>query len=335
MNETTNTRKTILSGIQPTGKVHVGNLIGAINNWVKFQDMYDCYYTVVDLHSITVRQNAADLRKNSLNMAALLIACGIDPEKAVLFIQSQVTEHAQLAWVLNCFTGMGELGRMTQFKDKSQKNADNINVGLFSYPVLQAADILLYQADMVPVGEDQKQHLELTRNIAERFNFHYSPTFTVPEPFIPPVGAKIMNLQEPTKKMSKSDDNEKATLYLTDSDNEIMNKIKRSVTDSGSGIKIDDKKPGITNLMTLYNVATSKPFDEIEAQFSDTGYGDFKIEVADAMVKFIRPLREKFVEVSKDKDYLKKVLAQGAERASWKASKTLRKVYKKVGFVQF
>lgn len=336
MNDPTNEkRKTILSGIQPSGKFHLGNLIGAINNWVAFQKEYDCYYTIVDQHSITVRQNPADLRKCTLDLAAILIAAGVDTQKSALFIQSQVPEHSQLAWVLNTFTGMGELNRMTQFKDKSKKYAENINVGLFTYPVLQAADILLYQADLVPVGEDQKQHIELTRDLAVRFNHYYSDTFTLPAPFIPKFGARIMSLQEPEKKMSKSDENEKATIYINDTDNEIVNKIKRAVTDSDSILKFSDDKPGISNLITLYHIATGKSISEIEIEFEGKGYGDFKPAVASAVADFIRPVRERFLEIRKDKKYLEDILKAGAENARNTAYKTLRKVYKKIGFVQF
>lgn len=292
-------KKVILSGIQATGKIHLGNIIGAIQNWVKLQDSYECFYSIVDLHAITVRQVPAELRKNTLDMAAALLACGIDSERSTLFVQSHVTEHAQLAWVLNCNSQFGELSKMTQFKDKSVKHSDNINAGLFTYPVLQAADILLYQADMVPVGEDQKQHLELTRNIAQRFNHHYSHTFTVPEPFIPKVGAKIMSLQEPTKKMSKSDENEKATIFLTDSDDEIRNKIKRAVTDSDAKVKYDEKKEGIANLMTLYNIATGKSFDQIEDEFEGKGYGEFKSTVGDAVAAYIHPIRRRYNEIDR------------------------------------
>ncbi len=329
-------KKTILSGIQPTGKLHIGNYIGAIKNWVAMQDEYQCYYTIVDLHSITIRQVPAELRKNTLDLAALLLASGIVPEKSVLFVQSHVPEHGQLAWVLNCFTQMGELNRMTQFKDKSAKHSDNINAGLFSYPVLQAADILLYQADKVPVGQDQKQHLELTRDIANRFNNAYSPTFTVPDPFIPKFGAKVMSLQEPDKKMSKSDENENASIFITDPDNLIRKKLMRAVTDSGNEIKYDEEnKAGVSNLMSLYHIATGKSFEKIEKEFEGAGYGDFKKAVGDAMVDYIRPVRDKFEEVRSDKKLLQEVLADGAQKASRTAFKTLRKVYKKVGFVQF
>lgn len=328
-------RKVILSGIQPSGKLHIGNLAGAIKNWVELQDTYDCYFTIVDLHAITVRQEPAELRKTTYELAAMLIACGLDPEKCTIFIQSHVVEHSQLAWILNCFTPIGELSRMTQFKDKSQSHADNINAGLFTYPVLQAADILLYQADLVPVGNDQKQHLELTRNIAERFNNTYSQTFVVPEPYIPPVGARIMNLQEPTKKMSKSDENEKATIYIVDTDEQIRNKIKRSVTDSGNEVVYNDAKPGIANLMSLYSLATSRTFKEIELEFEGKGYGEFKSVVADAVAHYINPIRTRFEKIIKDKAYLEKVLKDGSEKARRIASKTLRKVYRKIGFVQF
>ena len=329
-----NEKPIILSGIQPSGDLHIGHLTGAIKNWVDLQDKYRCYYTIVDLHAITVQQNPAELRKRSLDLAAMFIACGIDPEKCILFIQSHVTEHAQLAWVLNCFTGMGECSRMTQFKDKSQKYSENINVGLFAYPVLMAADILLYQADLVPVGEDQKQHLELTRNLAQRFNFNYSDTFKVPEPYIPPVGARIMSLQDPTMKMSKSDENEKGSIFLTDTDEHIKNKIKRAVTDSGSEVKYSPDKPGINNLMSLYQVATGKNFKQIETEFDGKGYGDFKSAVADAVADYIRPIREKYFTLRKDETLLKQILASGAEQARRQAFKTLRKVYKKLGFVQ-
>jgi tryptophanyl-tRNA synthetase len=333
--EQTEKKKVILSGIQPTGKIHLGNFIGAITNWVRFQDEFECYFTIVDLHSITVRQVPAELRNNCLNLAAMLIAAGIDKDKSNLFIQSHVREHAELAWVLNCNAQMGELNRMTQFKDKSAKYSDNINAGLFTYPVLQAADILLYQADMVPVGEDQKQHLELTRNIAERFNHHYSPTFVVPEPFIPKTGGKIMSLQDPTKKMSKSDENTNSTIFMTDSDKEIKNKIKRAVTDSENSIKFDEKRPGITNLITLHHIVSGKSIAAIEHEFDGVGYGDFKAATGDAVAAYIKPIRDKYEEIRNDKKYLQEVLEQGAANASRTAFKTLRKVYKKVGFPQF
>ncbi|MEI6089763.1 MAG: tryptophan--tRNA ligase [bacterium] len=328
-------KKVILSGIQPTGGLHLGNLFGAIRNWVTLQEEYDCYFTVVDLHAITTKQIPGDLRKATLDMAAILIACGIDPEKSALFIQSHVPEHSQLAWVLNCYTPLSRLSLMTQFKDKSQKHSENINTGLFTYPVLQAADILVYQADMVPVGEDQKQHLELTRDIAARFNNQYSPTFVLPEPFIPKAGARVMSLQDPEKKMSKSDENTNSTIFITDEDNVIINKIKRAVTDSDNEIKKSDAKPGVSNLMSLYHITTGKSFEEIEAEFKGKGYGDFKMAVANAVADYIRPIREKYNAIRADKKYLEKVLNEGAEKARHRARKTLSKVYKKIGFVQF
>lgn len=325
----------ILSGITPSNMLMIGHYVGAIRNWVALQDEYECFFMVADLHAITVRQNPGDLRRHTLDIAAGYIACGIDPEKCVFFVQSHVPEHTQLTWALNCITGMGEASRMTQFKDKSQTHSENINLGLFTYPVLMAADILIYQADLVPVGDDQKQHLELTRNLAERFNFHYSPTFTVPEPFIPPTGARIMSLQDPTKKMSKSDENERSTLFLSDSDDAIRSKIKRAVTDSGSDIRFDQQnRPGVSNLMTLYHSATGKTFAEIEQEFSGLGYGEFKEAVGEAMVVMMRPIRERFFELRNDTQMLHTLLAKGAETARIRARKTVRKVYKKIGFVE-
>ncbi len=334
-NQQTNQREIILSGIQPSGVLTIGHFTGALRNWAELQKDYDCYFMVADLHAITVRQVPADLRKRTLDTAAMYIAAGIDIETSILFIQSQVPEHAQLAWVLNTFTGMGECSRMTQFKDKSSQHSENINVGLFTYPVLQAADILLYQANLVPVGEDQKQHLELSRNIAQRFNFNYSDTFVVPEPFIAKLGAKVMSLQDPTKKMSKSDPNEKSILFLNDKDEVIKSKIRKAVTDSGTEIKYNEAKPGINNLISLYSIATGKTFPEIEQEFVGAGYGDFKATVADAMASYLAPIREKYEETRKNEKLLKEILTMGAEKASAQARKTLRKVYKKVGFVSF
>ena len=326
-------RKVILSGMQPTGGLHIGHLTGALRNWVEFQSEFECYYTIVDLHAITVRQEPAKLRQWTLDLAATFIAAGINPEKSHIFVQSHVPEHTQLAWVLNCFTGMGECSRMTQFKDKSQKYPENVNVGLFAYPVLMAADILLYQADLVPVGADQKQHLELTRNLAERFNNLYSPTFKVPEPYIPKIGAKIMNLQNPTKKMSKTDEAQLGVLYLTDTPEQIKNKIKRAVTDSGSEIKFTETKPGISNLITLYHIATGKSTEQIEQEFAGRSYGEFKKAVGEALVEFLEPFRNRYKELRAEEGYLFDVLRKGAEQARVVAQKTLRKVYKKIGFV--
>lgn len=328
-------KKIILSGIQPSGILTIGHLTGAIKNWVELQSEYKCYFMIADLHSITVRQVPAELRKRTLDTAAMFIAAGIDPKSSVLFIQSQIPMHSQLTWVLNTFTGMGECSRMTQFKDKSKQHSENINVGLFSYPVLMASDILLYQADLVPVGEDQKQHLELTRNLAQRFNHHYSDTFKVPEPFIPKVGARVMSLQDPTKKMSKSDENERSIIFLTDSDDQIRSKIKRAVTDSGTDIKFDNKRPGIANLITLYRISTGMTVKEIENKFEGLGYGDFKSAVADAVAEYVGPIRERFYEISSNKKELQEILRHGAEEAYVTANKTLRKVFKKVGFVSF
>lgn len=322
----------VFSGVQPSGVLTLGTMIGALNNWVYLQDTYACYFCVVDMHAITVRQKPADLRKWTLDCVATFLAAGIDPERSTVFIQSHVPAHAELAWVLSTFTGFGEASRMTQFKDKSQQHEENVNVGLFTYPILMVADILLYQANLVPVGEDQKQHLELTRDIANRFNNAYSPTFAVPEPFIPKAGGRVMSLQEPTKKMSKSDPNKGATIFLTDTDEEIRNKIKRAVTDSGTDIVYDERRPGIANLMELYHITTKKSLSEIEEEFRGAGYGAFKSAVADAVVNYVRPVRERFVEVRADVPFLTEVVRSGAERAAVRARKTLRAVYRKVGF---
>lgn len=326
--------KVILSGVQPSGTLTIGHLAGALSSWVKLQDEHNCYFMLADLHSITVRQKPEELRAKTLETLAMYIACGIDPEKSVLFVQSHIVEHSQLQWVLSCFTGFGECSKMTQFKDKSHTHSDNVNIGLFAYPVLMASDILLYQADLVPVGEDQKQHLELTRNIAQRFNHNYSDTFKVPEPFIPKVGARIMSLQEPTKKMSKTDENQRNIIFLTDTDEQITNKIKRAVTDAGNEIKKADDKPGISNLITLYSVATGKNFLKIEEEFIGKSYGEFKLVVADAVVGYVSPVRKRYLEIKNDKKYLQEIMRNGKETAERIAMKTLRKVYKKVGFFQ-
>lgn len=334
-NETQAKKKVILSGIQPSGVLSIGHLTGALKNWVELQDDYECYFMVADLHAITVRQNPAELRNRVMETVAMFLAAGIDPQKSSLFIQSHVSQHAELAWVLNTFTGMGECSRMTQFKDKSAKVGDsNASVGLFAYPVLMAADILLYQADLVPVGEDQKQHLELTRNLAQRFNHNYSPTFAIPEPFIPKVGARIMSLQEPTKKMSKSDENKSASIFLSDSNDEIIKKIKRAVTDSDTSIVFREDKQGISNLLTLHSIATGKTIKELEEEFAGKSYGDFKSAVADSVAAYIAPIRDRYFDLLKDKEYLKEVLTTGANKARYTANKTLRKVYKKVGFIE-
>ncbi len=328
-------RKTILSGIQPSGELTLGSYLGAIKNWVSLSKDYNCYYCIVDMHAITVRQNPASLRRRTLEQLAQYIACGLDPEENTIFIQSHVSAHAELAWVLDCYTMFGELSRMTQFKDKSAKYADNINAGLFTYPALMAADILLYQADLVPVGIDQKQHIEITRDIAHRFNGIYGDVFKIPEPYIPEVGAKIMSLTSPENKMSKSDKDSGGCIYIMQKPEDIMRSFKRAVTDSETCVRYDpEKKPGISNLMTIYSVATGKSFDEIEKEFDGKGYGDFKPAVGEAVVEMLRPIREEAERILKDKAYLEKVYRNGAEKAAYTANKTLRKVYKKVGFVQ-
>lgn len=329
-------KKRILSGIQPSGALTLGNYVGALRNWVELQqtDEYECFYMLADQHTITVRQEAKVLRKNSMDLLALFIAAGLDPEKNPIFFQSHVPAHAQLGWVLNCNTYMGELSRMTQFKDKSRKHEDNINAGLFTYPVLMAADILLYQADLVPVGQDQKQHLELARDLAQRFNNAYSETFKVPEPYIPKVGARVMSLQNPNQKMSKSDSNENGYILLLDSADAIMRKIKRAVTDSGSEVRRGEGKEGIENLMSIYSAVTGKTMEEIEAEFDGKGYGVFKPAVAEAVIAELAPIQEKYEYLMKNKDYLETVYRNGAQIANHVAGKTVSKVYRKVGFVQ-
>jgi len=327
-------KKVILSGIQPSGAMTLGTYIGALKNWSVLSDKYECYYMIVDMHAITARQDPATLRKIPFEQLAQYIACGIDPEKNILFIQSHVPAHAQLAWVLNCYTMFGELSRMTQFKDKSAKNDENINAGLFTYPVLQAADILLYQADYVPVGADQKQHIELTRDIALRFNGLYGDVFKLPEPYIPKVGARIMDLQSPDNKMSKSDISDGGCVLLLDSPEDIIRSFKRAVTDCETSIRFDpDKKPGISNLIQIYSVCTGKNFTEIEDEFEGKGYGDFKPLVGEAVIELLRPIREETQKLLADKAYLESVFRKGAEKASYTANKTLRKVYKKIGFI--
>lgn len=326
-------KKVIFSGIQPTGVMTLGNYLGALQNWVLLQDEYNCIYSVVDLHAITVRQNPKDLSENTLRAVALLLACGIDPQKSILFIQSHVPAHAQLSWVLSCNTQFGELSRMTQFKDKSQKNADNINAGLFTYPALMAADILLYNADLVPVGEDQKQHLEITRDVAARFNHIYGKTFTLPEPYIPKLAARIMSLQEPDKKMSKSDDNPKAFITILDSEDAIIKKFRSAVTDSESDVCYREGKDGINNLMSIYSAVSGLTFPTIEQEFSGRGYGEFKTAVGQAVAERLAPVRENFERFYNDKAYLAKVYTEGAATAAHYSQRILDKVYKKVGFI--
>lgn len=334
--QTPNRRKKIFSGIQPTGTLTLGNYIGAVKNWVALQEDYDCTYCIVDQHAITVRQDPAAFRKNILDAYALMLACGIDPQRSTAFLQSHVSTHAELAWILNCYTQFGELSRMTQFKDKSAKHPDNVNAGLFDYPVLMAADILLYQADLVPVGLDQKQHLELTRNVAQRFNQIYGDVFTIPEPYIPSTenGAKIMSLQDPTKKMSKSDENLNASILILDEKDAIIRKFKRAVTDSEAVVRYAEGKDGINNLMTIYSVVTGKSLAEIERAFEGKGYGDFKLAVGEAVADHLQPIREKFAALRADKTYLEECYHQGAEKALQTSRKTLFKVQKKIGFVR-
>lgn len=327
-------KKVIFSGIQPSGTLTIGNYIGAMKNFVQLQDDYDCYYCVVDLHAITVRQDPADLRRRSLELAALYIAVGLDPEKVTLFIQSHVPAHSELAWILNCYTYMGEMSRMTQFKDKSKKHEENINVGLFSYPVLMAADILLYQADLVPIGDDQRQHLEITRDVAIRFNNSYSPTFTVPEAYYGKLGARIKSLQDPTAKMSKSDEDENALITILEKPDAILRKMKRAVTDSESEVRYDvENKPGVSNLMTIYAAMTGTDLPTVEQHFAGKGYGVFKEEVAAAVIEGMRPVRDRFDKLITDKAYLEKVLSDSADRAERVARRTLSKVQRKVGFI--
>ena len=327
-------RKVMLSGIKPSGDLTLGSYMGAIKNWVELADQYDCYYFMADLHTITVRQDPVLLRKRTLEQLAQYIACGLDPQKNTLFIQSHVHQHAEFGWILNCYSMFGELSRMTQFKDKSAKNADNINGGLFTYPALMAADILLYRPDYVPVGEDQKQHVELCRNIVNRFNGIYGDVLKMPEAYIPKVGARIMDLSEPENKMSKSEEGGHGCVLLMDTPDRIMSCFKRAKTDSEMYVHYDpEKKPGVSNLMTIYSSATGKSFVEIENEFSDKGYGHFKLAVGEAVVEMVRPIREEAMRIMKDKAYLVSVYQDGARRASRIADRTLRKVFRKVGFV--
>lgn len=326
------TKKTLFSGMQATGTLTLGNYLGALKNWVTMCDEYECFYCVVDLHSITVRQDPAELRKRARDLLTLYIAAGLDPDKNCLYYQSHVSGHAELSWILNCYTYMGELSRMTQYKEKSEKHVDNINSGLFTYPVLMAADILLFQADVVPVGVDQKQHLEITRDIAQRFNSIYGDVFTIPEPYIGKVGAKIMSLQDPTKKMSKSDENNNASVLLMDDTDTIIRKFKKAVTDSDNSIIYSDNKPGIKNLIDIYTSVTDKTASEIEKEFDGKGYGEFKLAVGEAVASNLKPIQDKFLDLSKNKDYINDIIKNNAQKADYAATKTLRKVQRKIGF---
>lgn len=325
-------QKVLFSGMQATGTLTLGNYLGALKNWLTLSDEYQCFYSVVDLHSITIRQDPAELRRRARNLLTLYIAAGLDPEKNCIYYQSHVSGHAELSWILNCFTYMGELNRMTQFKDKAAKHADNINAGLYTYPVLMAADILLYQADVVPVGKDQLQHLEITRDIAQRFNHLYGDVFTIPEPFVGRVGAKIMSLQDPSKKMSKSDENPNGSVYLTDDADTVMRKFKRAVTDSCANIAYNEEQPGIRNLIDIYCACTGKTPQQTVKEFDGKGYGEFKIAVGESVVDVLRPLQTKFAQLQKDKAYIDSVIKNNGEKAERFAAKTLRKVQKKVGF---
>lgn len=324
----------VFSGIQPSGNLTIGNYLGAIHNWLPMQETHDCIYSIVDEHAITVRQDPKKLHEQTLRVLATYIACGIDPERNVIFIQSHVPQHAELGWILNCYTMFGELSRMTQFKDKSQKHADNINAGLFTYPSLMAADILLYQTDAVPVGIDQKQHVEIARDIANRFNGVHGNVFKIPEPVIPKYSAKIMSLQEPDKKMSKSDPNVNSIILLTDTDDQIIKKFKRAITDSDTCVRYAEGKDGINNLMSIYSLATGQTMEQIEQAFDGKGYGDFKTAVGQATADMLRPIREKTDELLRNSDYLEEIYRKGAGRAATLAQRTLDKVHKKLGFVK-
>ena len=326
-------KKVVFSGVQPSGNLTIGNYLGAIKNFSRFSDEYKTFYCVVDLHAITVRQVPAELRRRTYETLALYMACGLDATKNTLFVQSHVPQHAELGWMLDCYTMFGELSRMTQFKDKSQKHSENINAGLFTYPTLMAADILLYQTDLVPVGIDQKQHLELSRDIAMRFNQIYGDTFTVPEGYIPTDTMKIMSLAEPTAKMSKSDTNQNAVVYILDSKDDIMRKFKKAVTDSEAEVRYSEDKPGVSNLMTIYRAFTGKTLDEIESEFSGRGYGDFKLAVGEACADGLAPVRDEFARLIADKAHLEEVMKNGAEEAMYYARRTMSKVRRKIGFV--
>jgi len=324
-------KKRIFSGAQPTGNLHIGNYLGALKNWVALQNEFESFFCIVNLHAITLPQNPQILRQKTLDLARIYLASGVDPQVSTVFVQSDVSEHAELAWILNCIARMGELERMTQFKDKSKGKTERVGAGLFTYPVLMASDILLYQTDLVPIGQDQKQHLELTRDLAERFNRDFGETFVIPEPFIPPVGAKIQSLAEPAKKMSKSDENLNGSIFLLDDADTITKKIKRAVTDSGTDIKFDESRPAINNLLTIYQLLTGESNEECEANFDGKGYGHFKAELAETVVEFLRPFQERVEEF--DDEELKNILKNGAEKARTIARETLKEVYAKMGIV--
>lgn len=327
-------KKILYSGMQATGNLTIGNYLGALKNWLSLNEEYECFWGVMDLHSLTVRQEPADFRKKARNLLILYIAAGLDPKKNCIYFQSHVSAHTELSWLLGCFTYMGELNRMTQFKEKAAKHSDNINAGLFTYPVLMAADILLYQTDFVPVGKDQKQHLEITRDIAERFNSIYGDVFTIPEPYITKAGAKIMSLQDPAKKMSKSDENVNGSIYLMDDPDTIVRKCKRAVTDSESEVRYSEQKPGVSNLLDIYSSCLGKSIEEAEKDFAGVGYGDFKMAVAEAVISVLKPLQEEYNRLLKEKDYIDSIILENDEKAAYFANKTLRKVKKKLGLTE-
>ena len=336
MNVESENRKVVLTCAQPTGKLHLGNYLGAVKNWVEMSEKYECYFGVVDMHAITIPYVPADLKKNVYDCAAQYMACGLDPEKCNLFLQSSIVGHAELSWILGCICPLGQLERMTQYKDKASKHKENLNSGLLYYPVLMASDILIYNADIVPVGEDQKQHIELTRDLAQKFNSRYSDTFKIPEPYIPQAGARIMSLQTPTSKMSKSDPNQNGTLYITDEPSVLRKKIMSAVTDSDSEVRYDiENKAGVSNLMSIMSALSGKSFDDIEAEFKGKGYGDFKKAVADVVVEALAPVRERFLEISADKKRIEAALTKGNQAAQRRVNRLMSKVYRKVGFMKF
>lgn len=336
MNGESENRKVVLTCAQPTGKLHLGNYLGAVKNWVEMSEKYECYFGVVDMHAITIPYVPADLKKNVYECTAQYMACGLDPEKCNLFLQSSIVGHAELAWILGCICPLGQLERMTQYKDKASKHKENLNSGLLYYPVLMASDILIYNADVVPVGEDQKQHIELTRDLAQKFNSRYSDTFKIPEPYIPQAGARIMSLQTPTSKMSKSDPNQNGTLYITDDPAVLRKKIMSAVTDSDSEVRYDiENKAGVSNLMSIMSALSGKSFDDIETEFKGKGYGDFKKAVADVVVDALAPVREKFLEISADKKRIESALSKGNQAAQRRVNRLMSKVYRKVGFMRF
>lgn len=336
MNVESENKKVVLTCAQPTGKLHLGNYLGAVKNWVEMSEKYECYFGVVDMHAITIPYVPADLKKNVYECTAQYMACGLNPEKCNLFLQSSIVGHSELAWILGCICPLGQLERMTQYKDKASKHKENLNSGLLYYPVLMASDILLYNADIVPVGEDQKQHIELTRDLAQKFNSRYSDTFKIPEPYIPQAGARIMSLQTPTSKMSKSDPNQNGTLYITDEPAVLRKKIMSAVTDSDSEVRYDiENKAGVSNLMSIMSALSGKSFDDIEAEFKGKGYGDFKKAVADVVVEALAPVREKFLEISADKKRIESALTKGNQAAQRRVNRLMSKVYRKVGFMRF